>query len=72
MIVDPWGVVLAQAADTECFVSADLDFAIQDDMRDRLPSLRHRQPEAYRWPENGRGDTLQTLVAQPAAAAGAP
>ncbi|HEY3191755.1 MAG TPA: carbon-nitrogen hydrolase family protein [Solirubrobacterales bacterium] len=56
MIVDPWGVVLAQAADTECFVAADLDFTIQTEMRDRLPSLRHRRPEAYRWPESGQGD----------------
>ena len=33
MIVDPWGVVLAQAPDTECFVSAELDFASQDATR---------------------------------------
>ena len=29
MIVDPWGVVMAQAADTECFIWADLDFTIR-------------------------------------------
>jgi predicted amidohydrolase len=52
MIADPWGVVLAQAPDEECFVSADLDFRRQDDVRERLPSLRHRRPEAYRWPED--------------------
>ncbi|HEY6638917.1 MAG TPA: carbon-nitrogen hydrolase family protein [Solirubrobacterales bacterium] len=52
MIVDPWGVVLAQAPDTECFISADLDFANQDETREHLPSLRHRRPEAYRWPED--------------------
>jgi predicted amidohydrolase len=51
MIVDPWGLVLAQAPDTEGFVSADLDFAAQDEVRERLPSLRHRRPEAYRWPD---------------------
>ena len=51
MIVDPWGVVLAQAPDSECFVAADLDFAAQDEVRERLPSLRHRRPEAYRWPD---------------------
>jgi predicted amidohydrolase len=51
MIVDPWGIVLAQAPDEECFVSADLDFRKQDEVRDRLPSLRNRRPEAYRWPE---------------------
>ena len=52
MIVDPWGVVMAQAADTECFVSADLDFTIQNEMRNSLPCLRHRRPDAYRWPED--------------------
>ena len=67
MIVDPWGVVLAQAADTQCFVSADLDFAIQDDMRDNLPSLRHRRPGAYRWPESGGADGVHALVGEPAA-----
>ena len=69
MIVDPWGVVLAQAADTECFVSADLDFATQDEVRDRLPSLRHRRPDAYRWPESERADTR---AAAPATAIGGP
>jgi deaminated glutathione amidase len=48
MIVDPWGVVLAQAPDQECFIVADLDFAEQDRMRTQLPSLANRRPEAYR------------------------
>ncbi len=47
MIVDPWGVVLAQAPDTETHVIADLDFAEQDAVRRRLPSLTHRRPEVY-------------------------
>src|SRR5919201_6814432 len=51
MIVDPWGVVLAQAADTEGFVAANIDFTIQTEMRNSLPSLRHRRPETYQWPE---------------------
>jgi deaminated glutathione amidase len=72
MIVDPWGVVMAQAADTECFVSAELDFAIQDEMRDSLPSLRHRRPEAYSWPEQPRIRRLQAGIGEPATAAGAP
>jgi predicted amidohydrolase len=63
MIIDPWGVVLAQAGDTECFISADLDFARQDEMRDRLPALRHRRPEAYPWPVD---------APEPAIANGAP
>jgi deaminated glutathione amidase len=72
MVVDPWGVVLAQAADTECFVSADLDFASQNEIRDSLPSLRHRRPDAYRWPENGQSNGVQASAVEPATATGAP
>jgi predicted amidohydrolase len=51
MIVDPWGVVLATAPDEECFVAADLDFELQDQVRAKLPSLANRVPGAYQWPE---------------------
>jgi predicted amidohydrolase len=51
MIVDPWGVVLATAPDEECFVAADLDFAVLDRIRESLPSLANRQPGAYAWPQ---------------------
>jgi predicted amidohydrolase len=51
MIVDPWGVVLATAADEECFAVADLDFAAQDRVRESLPSLANRRPRAYSWPQ---------------------
>jgi deaminated glutathione amidase len=47
-IVDPWGVVLAKAPDEECFVAAELDLAAQEKIRERLPSLASRRPEAYR------------------------
>jgi predicted amidohydrolase len=72
MIVDPWGVVLAQAADREGFVAADLDFTIQDDVRSSLPSLRHRRPETYRWPEDERRDAVRATIAEPATAEGPP
>ncbi len=49
-IIDPWGAVLAIAADGECFIAADLDFAEQDRIRESLPSLANRRPRAYRWP----------------------
>jgi predicted amidohydrolase len=49
-IVDPWGVVLATAPDTETFVVAELDFELQAEIRRTLPSLANRRPEAYRWP----------------------
>jgi predicted amidohydrolase len=51
MIVDPWGAVLATAPDGEGFVAAELDFAGQDRVRESLPSLANRQPEAYLWPQ---------------------
>ena len=47
MIVDPWGKILAQAAEGETHVVADLDFALQDRIRQTLPCLNHVQPEVY-------------------------
>ncbi len=48
MIVDPWGVVLAQAPDKETFVIADLDLDRLDEVRRTMPSLANRRPDAYR------------------------
>ncbi len=50
MIVDPWGVVLAQAPDSPGHILAELDLERQLEIRARLPSLANRRPEAYRWP----------------------
>jgi predicted amidohydrolase len=50
MIVDPWGVVLAQAPDGEGHILAELDLERQREIRARLPSLANRRPSAYRWP----------------------
>lgn len=50
LIADPWGLVLARAADDATVVVADLDRARLEDVRAKLPSLASRQPEAYRWP----------------------
>ncbi|HEX4838117.1 MAG TPA: carbon-nitrogen hydrolase family protein [Solirubrobacteraceae bacterium] len=47
MIVDPWGVVLAQAADSPGHVVAELDFDRQDEVRRRVPLLEHRRPDVY-------------------------
>jgi predicted amidohydrolase len=54
MIVDPWGEVLARAADEECFVAAALDLDRQDEVREKLPSLANRVGSAYRWPAEVR------------------
>jgi deaminated glutathione amidase len=50
-IVDPWGAVLAAAPDEECFVAADLDLEAQERVRETLPSLANRRPQAYAWPQ---------------------
>ena len=54
MIVDPWGLVLAQAPDHETVVLADLDFDRLHDIRTKLPSLANRQSAAYRRPAAAR------------------
>ncbi len=51
MIVDPWGVVLAQAPDTETIACADLDLERQAEIRRTLPSLANRRPRTYAWPQ---------------------
>jgi predicted amidohydrolase len=50
MIVDPWGIVIAQAADEDGVVAAEIDRTHLERVRDSLPSLANRQPVAYRWP----------------------
>jgi deaminated glutathione amidase len=50
MIVDPWGVILAQAPDEDAVIAAELDRAHLERIRAALPSLANRQPTAYRWP----------------------
>jgi predicted amidohydrolase len=51
MIVDPWGIVLAQAPDAVGHIVADLDLQRQDEVRERLPALANRRADVYRWPE---------------------
>jgi predicted amidohydrolase len=51
MIVDPWGLILAQAPDSESFAIADLDLRRQEEIRTQIPSLANRQAAAYRWPD---------------------
>jgi predicted amidohydrolase len=65
MIVDPWGEVLARGpAKGAVAITAELDLARQDEIREKLPSLANRVEAAYRWPAaaalaaGGRGAAL--------------
>jgi len=43
MVVDPWGLVVAQAADEEGLLVVELDLTAVERARERLPALRHRR-----------------------------
>ncbi len=47
MIVDPWGVILAEAADEETVIVAQLDFAELGRIRRDLPALTHRRADIF-------------------------
>jgi predicted amidohydrolase len=52
LVVDPWGRVLADAGpEDDGLAVADLDDTELEALRDRLPSLANRRPEAYAWPD---------------------
>jgi predicted amidohydrolase len=55
LIVDPWGVVLAQAPDATGVVTATLDLDRLEQIRASLPALANRRPSAYAWPGEGGG-----------------
>ncbi|MEO8723310.1 MAG: nitrilase-related carbon-nitrogen hydrolase, partial [Sphingobium sp.] len=44
LVVDPWGDVLLDMADQNGIACTDIDFALLEDVRARIPSLRHRRP----------------------------
>lgn len=48
MVVDPWGVVIAQCTEGTGIVLADIDLDHLHDVRRRLPVLAHRRPDLYR------------------------
>ncbi len=43
LVIDPWGIVLAQAGDRPCTIVADLDFEELESVRRRVPALHHRR-----------------------------
>jgi predicted amidohydrolase len=49
LIVDPWGTVLSCAPDREAAIVAEIDLPRGRAIRERLPTLPRRRPQAYDW-----------------------
>ena len=47
MIIDPWGLVLAQAQDIPTVIMAEIDLAQIEQARAQIPCLGHRRPDVY-------------------------
>ncbi len=47
MIVDPWGVIIATAPDTECCITTTIDLDFVDEIRSRYPLMDQRRPALY-------------------------
>lgn len=47
MVIDPWGEVLAEADEQEQIVQADINLALVDEVRERIPVFNDRRPEMY-------------------------
>ena len=43
MIIDPWGEVLAEQAEGNCFVAADIDPELPAKLRSEFPALSNRR-----------------------------
>lgn len=48
MIVDPWGLVIAQAQDMPTVIMSEVDLAQIEQARAQIPCLEHRRPSVYR------------------------
>ncbi len=51
MVIDPWGLVTAQATDQPTVLTSQLDLDRVRQVRQQVPSLNNRLPDRYAWPE---------------------
>lgn len=47
MVVDPWGIVLAQAQDVPTVLVSEIDLMQVERVRAQIPCLQHRRPAVY-------------------------
>jgi predicted amidohydrolase len=48
MVIDPWGIVVAQAPDRETIIHALIDTDRVAAVRRQIPTLANRRPSTYR------------------------
>jgi omega-amidase len=47
MVIDPWGEVIAEAAEEETILTAEIDLSLVDEVRGRIPVFDDRRPHLY-------------------------
>ena len=47
MVIDPWGEIIAEAGEEETIVRAEIDLALVDEVRSRIPVFEDRRPSLY-------------------------
>jgi omega-amidase len=47
MVIDPWGEVIAEAGEEETLLTAEIDLALVDEVRGRIPVFADRRPPLY-------------------------
>lgn len=47
MIVDPWGKIVVEAGENPMLLTAEIDLALVDEIRERIPVFQDRRAEVY-------------------------
>ena len=47
MVINPWGLITAQAGDAVCSITAEIDLGVQEEIRTRFPVLEHARTDIF-------------------------
>ena len=47
LIIDPWGEIIAEAGEEESIIRAEIDLALVDTIRSKIPVFEDRRPQLY-------------------------
>ncbi|RIX53542.1 carbon-nitrogen family hydrolase [Paenibacillus nanensis] len=48
LVIDPWGEIVAEAGEEETILTAEIDLALVDEVRSRIPVFEDRRPNLYK------------------------